>query len=163
MDACSQRGCGGHCVEQSRVTDRLSVVPLCCLLNVNVFLPWPFVVMCVLISSLLDMPSILLSIVGTRRTPTGFMMAGTSEPFGNGSCSLITLSGAVAACFAVLFRNRNYPISTLYELSSPEPFIASALLMVASLTIDLILSLILVKAWTLGNRGTPITVRCLYV
>lgn len=30
---------------------------------------------------------------------------------------------------------------------------ASALLMVASLTVDLILSLILVKAWTLGNHG----------
>lgn len=119
MDAYSQRGCGGHCVEQSRVTDRLNVVPLCCLLNVNVFLPWSFLVMCVLISSLPDMPSILLSIVGTRRTPTGFMMAGISEPFGNGSCSLITLSRAVAACFAILFQIRNYPISTLYELKVP--------------------------------------------
>lgn len=39
------------------------------------------------------------------------------------------------------------------NLSSPEAFMASALLMVASLTIDLILSLTLVKAWTLGNLG----------
>lgn len=75
--------------------------------------------MCVLISSLPDMPSILLSIVGTRCTPTGFMVAGISEPFGNGSFSLITLSRAVAACIAILFQIRNYAISTLHELKFP--------------------------------------------
>ena len=30
---------GGHCVQQSRVTEGLSVVSLCCLLSVHVFLP----------------------------------------------------------------------------------------------------------------------------
>lgn len=65
------------------------------------------------------MPSILLSMVGTRHTPTGFMMAGITEPFGSGSCSLITLSGAVAACSAIPFQIMNYPISALDELKFP--------------------------------------------
>lgn len=53
---------GGHCVQQSRVTDCLSVVSLCCLLHVNALLPWYIPVICVLISPLPYMPSVLLSI-----------------------------------------------------------------------------------------------------
>lgn len=83
------------------------------------------------------------------------MIAVISEPFGNVSCSLVTLSRAVAAHVAILFQIMTYS-SHVYSLW-PEVllnhFIVSAGLMIASLTINSILSLILVKARTLENLG----------
>ena len=61
--AYSEQGCGGRCVQQSRVTECLSVLSLCCLLSVHVCSHGLFPVMCALISSLPFKPHSHLSML----------------------------------------------------------------------------------------------------
>lgn len=145
----SQQGCGGHCVQQSRVTECLSVLCVCCLLSVYVCLPRSFSCdVCIDFLSSLQASQSPEHVVGTCCSPpTDFMIAELCEPFGNVSCFLITLSRELAAYVVILFQIVNY--SSCFhsvDLGSPEPLHHFCCYSQGSPTTDLILSLILEKA-----------------
>lgn len=154
----SQQGCGGHCVQQSRVTECLSVLSLCCLLGVHVFLPRSSCDVCIDFLSSLQASHTPEHVAGTWcLPPTDFMIAELCEPFGNVRCYLITLSRELAAYVVILLQIMNYSscFQSVY-LGSPEPLHRFCCYSQGSPTTDLILSLRLEKTKILKN----LTSRC---